>query len=76
MRTQRECYSRKPIVYTFELDTCLECGGPLSAAYTSGSKTVQTMGGVMTIAHRPQYCQNLRCKRQQIVSPSFRKIEQ
>jgi hypothetical protein len=70
MRTPRECYSRKPIVYTFELDTCLECGGPLSAAYTSGSKTVQTMGGVMTIAHRPQYCQDLRCKRQQVLCKS------
>jgi len=72
MRTRRESYSRKPIVYTFELDTCLECGGPLSAAYTSGSKTVQTMGGVMTVAHRPQYCHNLRCKRHQASYKSAR----
>jgi hypothetical protein len=70
MRTPRECYSRKPIVYTFELDTCLECGGTLSAAYTSGPKTVQTMGGVMTIAHRPQYCRDLRCKRHQVLCKS------
>lgn len=70
MRTPRECYSRKPIVYTFELDTCLECGGNLNAAYTSGPKTVQTMGGVMTIAHRPQYCRDLRCKRHQVLCKS------
>lgn len=70
MRTPRECYSRKPIVYTFELDTCLECGGPLNTAYTSGSKTVQTMGGVMTIAHRPKYCQDLHCKRHQTLCKS------
>jgi hypothetical protein len=70
MRTPRECYSRKPIVYTFELDTCLECGGPLNTAYTSGSKTVQTMGGVMTIAHRPRYCQDLHCRRHQTLCQS------
>ena len=70
MRTPRECYSRRPIVYTFELDTCLECGGRLNRAYTSGSKTVQTMGGVMTIAHRPQYCQDPRCKRHQVLCKS------
>jgi len=72
MRTPREFYSRKPIVYTFEFDTCLECGGPLSTAYTSGSKTVQTMGGVMTIAHRPQFCQDLGCKRNQALYKSAR----
>jgi hypothetical protein len=70
MRTPREYYSKKAIVYTFESDTCLECGGPLSAAYTSGPKTVQTMGGVMTIAHRPQYCQDLGCKRYQVLCKS------
>jgi hypothetical protein len=70
MRTPRECYSRKPIVYTFELDTCLECGGRLNTAYTSGSKTVQTMGGVMTIAHRPRYCQDLHCRRHQTLCQS------
>jgi hypothetical protein len=72
MRTPRESYSRKPIVYTSEFDVCLECGGPLSAAYTSGSKTVQTMGGVMTIAHRPQYCQDPDCKRNQTLYKSAR----
>ena len=70
MRTPRESYSRKPIVYTFELDTCLECGEPLNAAYTSGPKTVQTMGGVMTIAHRPKCCRDLRCKRHQALYKS------
>jgi rRNA maturation protein Nop10 len=71
MRTPREYYPKKPIVYTFELDTCPDCGGPLNVAYTSGPKTVQTMGGVMTIAHRPQYCPDLRCGRHNTVSASF-----
>ena len=72
MRTPRESYSRKPIVYTFEFDTCLECGGPLNAAYTSGPKTVQTLGGVMPIAHRPQYCRDPGCKRHQALYKSAR----
>lgn len=63
MRTPREYYQKKPIVYTFELDTCPDCGGPLNIAYTSGTKTVQTMGGVLSIAHRPRYCPNARCGR-------------
>lgn len=63
MRTPRECYPKKPIVYTFELDTCPNCGGPLKAAYTSGAKAVQTMGGVIAIAHRPRYCPDERCAR-------------
>lgn len=72
MRTPREYYSRKPIVYTCELDKCLECGGPLQGAYTSGAKSVQTMGGVKTIAHRPRYCRDPRCKRQQVLYQSAR----
>ena len=63
MRTPREYYQKKPIVYTFELDTCPDCGGPLNIAYTSGTKTVQTMGGVLSIAHRPRYCPNVGCGR-------------
>jgi rRNA maturation protein Nop10 len=63
MRTPREYYPKKPVVYTFELDTCPDCSGPLNIAYTSGPKTVQTMGGVMTIAHRPRYCPNSHCGR-------------
>ena len=70
MRTPREYYPKKPIVYTFELDTCPDCGGPLNVAYTSGPKTVQTMGGVMTIAHRPQYCPDLRCGRHNVICKS------
>jgi hypothetical protein len=70
MRTPRECYSRKAIVYTTEWDSCLECGKPLRVAYTSGTKTVQTMGGVMTIAHRPRYCQNTSCRREQVLCKS------
>ena len=45
MRTPREYYPKNPIVYTFELNTCPECAGPLNIAYTSTPKVVQTMGG-------------------------------
>jgi hypothetical protein len=50
--TPREYYPKKPIVYTCELSACPECHGRLSVAYTSGAKTVQTMAGVLTIAHQ------------------------
>jgi hypothetical protein len=67
MRTPREYYPRNPIVYTFELDTCPECNGPLNIAYTSKPKVVQTMGGVMAIACRPRYCPDPDCRRCQVI---------
>jgi hypothetical protein len=63
MRTPREYYSKKPIVYTFELSICPECDGRLNIAYTSQPKTVQTMGSVMTVAHRSRRCENPCCGR-------------
>ena len=70
MRTPREYYPRKPIMYTFELDECPECKGPLNIAYTSKPKVVQRMGGVMTIAHRTRQCVDLRCDRHQEICKS------
>jgi hypothetical protein len=64
MRTPREYYAHRPIVYTFELDTCPECGGGLNIAYTSKPKVVQTMGGMLTVAYRPRYCPEADCERQ------------
>jgi hypothetical protein len=61
MRTQRELYSGKKIVYEFELDECIRCGQPLRALYTSGWKIVQTMREVVTIAQRPKCCLNVEC---------------
>jgi Transposase, Mutator family len=61
MRTQRELYSGKKIVYAFELDECVQCGQPLRALYTSGWKIVQTMREVVTIAQRPKCCLNVKC---------------
>lgn len=72
MRTPRELYTQKPIVYSCELETCPECGGPLKVAYVSGSKTVQTMAQVSTIAQRPKYCAEPDCKRYQVVCKSAR----
>ena len=39
-------------------------------AYTSKPKVVQTMGGVLTIAHRPRYCGNPNCKREKAICKS------
>ena len=70
MRTRREVYSKKPIVYSFELSVCPECQGPLKVAYTSGPKTVQTMAGVWTIAHQPRYCPDSECPRFDVLCQS------
>lgn len=70
MRTRRELYQEKPIVYTHEMDTCVDCGGALRAAYTSGAKTVQRLAGVLSIAHQPRRCTNPDCARQQVLCPS------
>jgi hypothetical protein len=70
MRPPREYYPKKPIVYTCELDTCPECSEPMKIAYTSGTKTVQTMAGVLTIAQRPKYCPYLGCVRQGVICQS------
>lgn len=66
MRTPRELYPKKPIVYTCELSRCPECQGRLNVVYTSGAKTVQTMAGVLTIAHQPRYCPDLDCARHHV----------
>ncbi len=70
MRTSREYYPKKPIVYTCELGSCPECGEPMKIAYTSGAKTVQTMAGVLTIAQRPKYCPSLACMRCEVICKS------
>lgn len=70
MRTPRELYHGKPIVYSCELDVCPECGKRLNIAYVSGAKTVQTWAGVSTIAQRPKKCMNLKCTRYKVVCKS------
>lgn len=61
MRTPRELYSKKAIVYSCELKCCPLCGGPLEVLYVSGSKTVQTLAAVLTIAQRPKHCADPDC---------------
>jgi len=61
MRTQRELYTEKEVVYECELDQCPQCGQTLRNAYTSGWKTVQTMTEVIVIAQRPRCCVNKKC---------------
>jgi len=66
MRTQRELYPGKTTVYTCELERCPVCNGMLEMSYTSGSKTVQTMNGVLVIAQRTKRCSNLECVGRQV----------
>lgn len=61
MRTPRELYSERKIVYECEWDHCPRCGQSLTTVYTSGWKTVQTMSEVITIAQRPKRCVNVDC---------------
>ena len=61
MRTQRELYTEKRVVFECEQDECPQCGQPLRAAYTSGWKTVQTMSEVIMIAEQPKRCKNMEC---------------
>ena len=61
MRTQRELYTEKRVVFECEQDECPQCGQPLRAAYTSGWKTVQTMSEVIMIAEQPKRCKNREC---------------
>lgn len=61
MRTQRELYTEKEVVYECELDHCPHCGQILRKAYTSGWKTVQTMSEVIAIAQSPKHCLNTKC---------------
>jgi len=61
MRTQRELYTEKEIVFECEWDQCPQCGQVLRSAYTSGWKTVQTMNEVIAIAQRPKRCVNKKC---------------
>jgi hypothetical protein len=70
MRTPRELYHGTPIVYSCELDICLECGEPLKVAYVSAVKTVQTLTGVLGIAHRPMYCPEPSCGQHKTVYKS------
>lgn len=62
MRTPRELYPEKKIVYESEWDECPhQCGQPLRTVYTSGWKTVQTMNEVIATAQRPKRCVNEEC---------------
>lgn len=76
MRTPRELYSEKKVVYESERDECFQCGQRLVSVYTSGWKTVQTMSEVITIAQRPKWCVNEKCaaRHQQLKSVRWQQI--
>lgn len=60
------------MVYSCELESCPQCGGPMKAAYVSGPKTVQTLGGVITMVHRPKRCTDVDCGGHGVVYKSAR----
>jgi len=72
MRTQRELYSEKKVVYESEWEECPQCGERLTSVYTSGWKTVQTMSEAITIAQRPKCCMNAKCAESQKLIKSVR----
>ena len=70
MRTPCPFSSKTPTVYTCELNICPHCGGPLRVAYTSGTKTVQTLTDIVTIAQRSKRCAGLPCAGSPVAYPS------
>jgi hypothetical protein len=70
VRTPRELYHTTSIVYSCELDVCVRCGEPLKVAYVSAVKTVQTLTGVLGVAHRPKRCSDPSCARHEVVCRS------
>ena len=61
MRTHHQLYAKAPIVYTCELEHCPLCSGPLERAYVSGTKTVQTLVEVLTLAQCAKRCAHVDC---------------
>ncbi|MBM3145514.1 MAG: transposase [Chloroflexi bacterium] len=71
MRTRKELYQTRPIIYKCELESCPHCEQPLvEMPYLNGLKTVQTMNQVMTIAYRPKSCDHSTCDGQAMRWPS------
>lgn len=56
MRTPRKLYPETTMMCACELECCPVCKGQMKVAYSSGPKTVQTLGGVLAIAHLPKRC--------------------
>ncbi|MBL7161178.1 MAG: transposase [Anaerolineales bacterium] len=62
MRTPKKLYSDERIIYHSELSTCPRCERPLVMHnYLAWDKTVQTLGGVLSIASRPGHCVQTTC---------------
>jgi hypothetical protein len=62
MRTPKRLYPNERIIYKPELSACLQCGGPLNLCnHLAWDKTVQTLGGVLSVATRPGFCADPQC---------------
>ncbi len=61
MRTRQELYPEVTLMCSCELECCPACKGRMKVADVSGPKMVQTMQGVMAIAHLPKCCVDPAC---------------
>jgi hypothetical protein len=62
MKTPKELYPEKRIIYHPELSACPHCDSSLKLHnYLAWDKTVQTLNKVLSVASRPGYCSNPVC---------------
>jgi len=63
MRTPKSLYAQQRTIYQPELLTCPHCGDLLALCnYLAWDKTVQTLGGVLSVASRPGRCRHATCE--------------
>jgi hypothetical protein len=63
MRTPKRLYAQQRIIYQPELLTCPHCDDRLALCnYLAWDKTVQTLGGVLSVASRPSHCPHATCE--------------
>ena len=62
MRTAKNLLPISRHIFHPELLCCPHCGGELKLSnYLTWDKTVQTLGGVLSIASRPSHCVDANC---------------
>ena len=61
MKTLRKLYPETTLMCKCELERCPICQEHMEVAYSSRPKMVQTMRGVLAIAHLPKRCTTMEC---------------
>ena len=63
MITPKRLYAQQRLIYQPELRTCPHCDDRLALCnYLAWDKTVQTLGGVLSVASRPGHCPHATCE--------------